>query len=280
MTRFVLACTVLAVLTQTAGFGSRTATAEEPPANKNKDYILGKILDNKPHVEKSICEALLKGGLPNPLVTDTKDWGKQEDHAVVVFKGVKPTVVTKSVNSGLWRRVTVRPQEKAGLEISLVDAKKPDPKENKYTLTSKVGLDCAIELEVEDWFRGAKMIGGHAEVTCRAILTIECELTLVPVFKFPPAIKVTNPKVLDTTLVYENLKTKKLGPVALVGKPAEYFSDKLVAAVKKVKPTLESELLDKANTAVREKVKPLLVKAIDNMEFGDAPEKKVAGKSN
>lgn len=283
MTRFAIASAVLGVSTLALCLGSQTASAQNPsPAeNKNKDFILEKLSKNKAHVEKSVRDALLKVGLPDPLVTDSQDWGKQEEHTVIVFgKRGKPMLTNQLVNSGFWRRMTVRSQDKDSLDITIIDVKKKDGEISKYVLTSEVGVDCVIELEAQDWLRGVKVIGGKAEATCRARLTIECEITLLPVFKLPPTIKVTSPKVTDTKLTYENLKPKKLGPVPFIGRPGEYFADKLVAAVKKVKPSLESELLDKANAATREKVKPLVVKAIDNVEFSDPPVKKSEAKKN
>ena len=150
--------------------------------------------------------------------------------------------------------------------------------EATFLYTAEVLLDCNIELEVQEWFRGHNLVGGRAEATFRGKLVIEGEITLVPLFKLQPTVKLTSPKLTDTKLAYENLQIRKVGPVN--GGPVNFVAQKLIAAVKTTTPTLESELLDRANTAAREKVRPLLVKGLDNVEVRVLPEKKSEAKKN
>ena len=87
---------------------------------------------------------------PDPIVTESHDWGKQND---------------KKQNSGHWRRVTVRAPEPAKTLVLTLDDLKP--KNGKVAFTARVDVDCDILFERQEWVKGKRLVTVEAKETRR-----------------------------------------------------------------------------------------------------------------
>ncbi len=243
MTRLLLT----AALLLTAGLAS--AADSPPPADTR---LLARTLRD-----------LLLHNLPDPLVTSEPGWGRQKE-ALVGMKWhregrlrlrAEPQKAMR--NDGHWQRVTVRGIDPdRTLALAVGEVKYPEP--GKATFEAVLGLDVRLTYEQQWWKSGARLYAGETRARGRATLKLRCELTsrleARPGSLLPDA--VFRVRVTQADLNYSDLVCEHT--LGMDGQAAEKLGEAVHKIVKKVKPSLERDLLAKANAAV--------VKAADTKE--------------
>jgi hypothetical protein len=201
--------------------------------------------------------------LPDPIVSSDPGWGHQKEVTVGLKwhrEGklrVRPEPQKSMRNDGHWQRVTVR-----GIDtprtLDLAVAEVSYPEQGKTTFVAMLGLDVRLTYEQQLWKAGARLYSGETRARCRAALKLKCELTSQfqprPGSLLPDA--VFRVRVTDAELYYANLVCEHT--LGMDGKAAEEIGETVHKVIKKVKPSLEKDLLAKANAAV--------VKAADTKE--------------
>ena len=253
----LLTCLAGCTAARTAAVGNSTpvvARAAAPEAAK-PDPVEVRAL------ERTLRELLLKN-LPTPLVKSDKEWGHQKEGIVRTnFLREGPRLRSEPVmglrNDGTWRRFTVRaanPEKSLGLGIT--EAAFPEP--GRATFTAMFGVDCDLQFEQQVWKNGLRLYSGETRGRCRVAVLLKCVATsrtepkpgsFIPDFVF-------RLKVNEAQLFYENLVIEHTA--GLGGDAARILGEFAVETVKKAKPELERDLLNKANAAI--------VKAADTKE--------------
>jgi hypothetical protein len=192
--------------------------------------------------------------LPDPLVEQNFDWGRQARSPVgLEWKKqgalLKPEVMKQLRNDGHWRKIammTKQPEKTLKLEVSNVKSLEP------RRLTFAVDLEMPVNLKFEQqiWRSGIRLYSGETRARCRAVLHLECE-SVSRSEKKPGALLpdiVFRMRVLEAKLNYFDFVVEHTAGVG--GDAAKWLGDAVHETIKQWKPSLERNLLDKANAAI------------------------------
>jgi len=233
MSRFVFS-TIVALL---VGSPALAAPVETPTTDE-----LGTIL-----------RALLLTALPDPLVQQNMDWGKQRKvpNGITWKKDgllLKPEKQEKLKNDGVWRRIKAEAVNPDKTLTSIVkNVQKPE--KGKLTFDVEISLQTRITFEQQLWKAGVRIYSGETRARCRPILRLKCESTTRTVKNgsaFPDV--VFRMRVLDAKLTYEQLKVEHTAGVG--GEAAELLGEAAIETVKQLRPSIERNMLEKANKAI------------------------------
>ncbi len=217
--------------------------------------------DTRP-LARTLRDLLLRN-LPDPLVSSDRGWGKQRE-ATVGLKwqragklGVRAEPQKAARNDGHWQRVTVRGIDPdRTLALAIGEVAYPEP--GKATFDASLGLDVRLTYEQQVWKAGVRLYAGETRARCRAALNLKCELTTrlesKPGSLLPDA--VVRVRVTEAELNYADLVCEHTA--GLDGPAAKSVGEAVHKLLKQAKPSLERDLLAKANAAV--------VKAADTKE--------------
>lgn len=260
MTRAVVLLSALAVGCSAYRPAAESATVARAAAPADRPARRPDPADVK--ALEGTLRTLLLQNLPDPLVSSSDGWGRQEE-GVVGHKFHKEGLRLRSEqvrgmrNDGTWRKIELRAVNPAHtLGLGLVEAAYPEP--GRATFTAHVGTDCAIKFEQQLWRNGTRLYSGETRARCRAAVALRCEAATRVEKKdgsFIPDV-VCRLRVTDAQLFYEKLVVEHTAGIG--GDGARVLGDAVLDTVRRVKPDLERDLLAKANAAV--------VKAADTKE--------------
>src|SRR5262245_3413261 len=201
----------------------------------------------------SIMRTLLTSALPSPLVEQSNNWGKQKEVANgITWKKdgilLKPHKQEKMKNDGVWRRIrvdAVNPEKELKLQVTNVQK----PQKGMLTFDMVVTLPTRIKFEQQLWKNGVRMYSGETRARCRPILALKCESTsrAVKSESIIPDV-VFRMRVLDARLTYDDLVVEHTAGVG--GEMADVLGDAVIGMVKQMRPSLERDMLEKANRAI------------------------------
>lgn len=188
---------------------------------------------------------LLLEALPDPLYEDAKHWGQQKAGGRGAMR-----------NDGRWWKVRVTgrhlPQT---LKLDLRDVQQPGG--GRTTFTARLSFEANVVLDRQTWKRGVRLYSGQTRARLRVRLALDCEATarvekgqgLLPdaVFRL---------RVVRSDLAYDHLVVEHTAGVG--GDAAKLLGEAMRAALHAARPSLERDLLRKANAAI--------VKAADTRE--------------
>jgi hypothetical protein len=218
---------------------------------------------------------LLLRNLPDPIVSSDRGWGNQKE-ATVGLKwrregklGLRAEPQKELRNDGHWQRVTVRGIDPdRTLALAVGEVAYPEP--GRATFDAALGLDVRLTYEQQLWKAGARLYSGETRARCRAALNLKCELTTrlesKPGSLLPAAVlrvRVTEAELNYTDLVVEHT-------AGLDGPAAKSVGEAVHKLLKQAKPSLEKDLLAKANAAI--------VKAADTKEVRVEFDRLLAGR--
>jgi hypothetical protein len=198
--------------------------------------------------------------LPTPLYEDTRHWGLQKPVREVKWRGqgfhVHPEKVDVRKNDGRWWKVRVTAERLADtLILDLRDVRQTEP--GRMTFTTFISFDTHVEFDRQTWHTGKRTYSGSIRARLRVKLTLRCEATarldagggLLPDALF-------RLRVLQAESGYDNFVVEHIA--GLGGEAAKLLGDAARGSVKQWRPSMERELLAKANAA--------LIKAGDTKE--------------
>jgi hypothetical protein len=197
--------------------------------------------------------------LPKPLYEKEENWG----HTAPAFDHVQwrrlrsPQIVKTEKNEGTWKKtlVTARDPDNT-LEIRFSDLKMAAP--DKQTLKAFLALEINVKYEEQVWEKGIKVFEERPE----ARLRVKADLDIETIMRLE-----TNPKsflpdtvfrlrVTKAEVSYDNLVAEHIAGIGGTG--ARLVGEGLRSALKQWKPSIEKNLLARADAAV--------VKAADTRE--------------
>ncbi len=205
---------------------------------------------------------LLLANMPDPLVETPNGWGDQREVTTRMklerdgpfrWRTVKETGLR---NDGHWQKVRVQAVDAPkSLDVKIESVRH---EMGKTILDTVVALDVRMTYEQQLWKGGHRLYAGETRAKCRTQLKLAIELTdkiefkpgsILPDIAF--RVRVTSANLSYKDLICEHTLGVGGDAAMLMGKAVHEF-------IKKVKPSMESDLLAKANAAV--------VKAADTKE--------------
>jgi hypothetical protein len=206
----------------------------------------------------SKLRAFLLTALPDPLFEDDHHWGKK-----------KKGPLGKTKNDGRWWKVRVTGRDlRDTLVLDLRDVRKPGP--GKTTFTLFLMLDATVLLERQTWKAGVRLYSGSTRARVRLRLTLDCEAeTRVEKGASWVPDAVFRLRVVRSDFRYDNLVVEHTAGVS--GEAAKVLGDAVISGMKRWKPSLERNLVEKANAAI--------VKAGDTKEVRVSLMELMGGKS-
>jgi hypothetical protein len=197
-----------------------------------------------------LLRGLLLANLPTPLVEAPRNWGHQREVLVgLKWHGPRPEPQKSFRNDGHWQRVrleAVNPATTLALGVNKLVNLEP----GKVTFDALIGLDTRLTYEQQVWKSGVRLYSGETRARCRAALRLSCEVTnrlekrpgtLLPDVVF--RVRVTEAEVFYTDLVCEHT-------LGMGGDAAKVIGQAVHDVLNAVKPSVERDLLAKANAAI------------------------------
>jgi len=203
----------------------------------------------------AVLRDLLLKHLPTPLVESKHDWGKQRE--VIVGWDVRRSGPlrwdvdprTAPRNDGHWYKVTVVVKDPPKtVTLGLKDVRVPE--DGKLTFEAHAGADVDLKFEQQLWRAGARLYSGETRGRCRAAVLLKCEATSrlerAPGSILPAA--VFRVRVTDAQLFYDGLVVEHT--IGVGGDAAKVIGESAHKILTRVKPSLERDLLARANAAI------------------------------
>lgn len=211
-----------------------------------------------------VVKQLLVKYLPDPAVTSKHNWGQQKDVTVRFEPERKGAFrwqierVKEKRNDGHWTALKLSAMNpRDNLTVGLKDVRSPES--GKTTFMAVLSGPVRFGFEQQLWKSGLRLYSGETRGRCDATSVLQCETTSRldwALGKLLPT-QILRVKVTKADLSYDRLKIEHTA--GLGGEAAEMIGDTVLAAVKRMKPSLEKDLIEKANAAV--------VKAGDSKEI-------------
>jgi hypothetical protein len=217
-----------------------TASAQAPLLpGSTKDQLSGDL------------RGLLLKNLPNPLYEAARNWGHQSEARRLQFRGklrnLHLDVMQEPKNDGVWRKIKVEAIHPADtLVFDLRHLVKAD--DGRLAFQLFVALDVHFDIRQQRWLSGIKLFDTEIRGRTRVRITLDCEATSrIDAAHLLPDL-VVQLKVVRADLGYENLKIEHIA--GLGGEAAEIIGELGQTLIKQWKPSIERDLLAKANAAI------------------------------
>ncbi|HZY86680.1 MAG TPA: hypothetical protein VFE78_17730 [Gemmataceae bacterium] len=195
---------------------------------------------------------LLIESIPTPLYEDTSHWGKQSLVAGRTrWRGkglqIHPEVEQVLKNDGRWWKVRVTAAQPAqSLALDVRDVQRPEP--GRMLFTALLATDADVVFDRQTWKQGVRFYSGSTRARLRVKLALRCEaVTRIEGGKLLPE-AVFRLRVLQADVGYDNFVVEHIAGVG--GDAAKLMGEAAHGALRRLRPSLERRLLDKANTAI------------------------------
>jgi hypothetical protein len=150
-------------------------------------------------------------------------------------------------NEGVWRKIhvtAVNPADTLVLDLRRLQAKES----GGIDFQRFVALDIAFDVVQQRWVSGIKLFDASVRGRARARITVDCEAAShLDSSKLIPEM-VIDLKVTKADLAYDNFKLDHIAGVG--GEAAQIIGEAGPALVRQWKPSIERDLLAKANAAI------------------------------
>ncbi|HZV05194.1 MAG TPA: hypothetical protein VE999_08945 [Gemmataceae bacterium] len=232
------------------------ASSSSPPSAPVKVLDAGNVLAALGGGSIDALAGSLRGvlvkSMPSPLYEDLRHWGLQKPVPEIKWRGkgvhVHPERIEVMKNDGRWWKVRVTADRLPDtLVFDLRDARVLEP--GRMTFTAFVSFDTHVEYDKQTWHGGRRTYSGSTRARLRVKLTLHCEATarldgsggLLPdaVFRL---------RVLQAESDYDNFVVEHIA--GLGGEAAKLLGDAARGSIKQWRPSMERELLAKANAAI------------------------------
>jgi hypothetical protein len=243
--------TLLAWLVVTL-LGIPTAAAPAPNGEGNRSSSPSSSAGNNAALTGPLRDLLVQN-LPTPLYEASWDWGR----TARVTTGVKwtgkaldvhPQATKGDRNDGTWKKVRITAENLPdGLVFELRNIQHPEPERTTFEVF--MAFDARVEYEQQKWKAGFRLYSGTARARLRVQIVLNCELVtrlewndkIVPdaVFRL---------RVVRSSLTYDHLVVEHIAGVG--GDVAKLLGEAIQHGIHRWRPSLERNLLAKANAAI------------------------------
>jgi hypothetical protein len=214
------------------------ATAGPPSLGKiDTSGLLPALAGGSPDALAGAIRGYLVKNLPDPIYESWHDW----DHQKKNLRG-------KMKNDGRWKHVKVNILTPADtLVFDIRDLQNPEP--GRITFAVVLSFDAHGEYDVQVWELGLRVRSSSIRARCRIRVALKCEATmrlesgdaLLPeaVFRL---------RVVQSNLSYDHFVTEHIAGIG--GDMADILGDAVRNGMKKWHPSLERDLLAKADASI------------------------------
>jgi hypothetical protein len=159
-------------------------------------------------------------------------------------------------NDGVWRKIKLTPENMPqSLEF---DVRNIHSEPGRTTFDVFAAMDMRVSYDQQNWMTGARLYSASVQARLRAKLTLACQMswrldygsTLLPD-------AVISLHATAAKLSYEHLRVEHIAGIG--GDGAKVLGETIHKLIQQGKPSLERDLLAKADAAI--------VKAVDSKEF-------------
>lgn len=213
--------------------------------------------ENLAELSKAL-KPLLAEALPTVLYEKHDNWGHQKmtTHAIH-WHGLRPERKKTLRNDGVWKHIeiTVR-NPKQTADIRMYGLKRVN--DEKQTFKTDLGFGCNVEYDQQNWESGIRLWSGSIRARLRVKAHLVCENIIRTEAKpgsFLPDI-VFRLRVTKAQVGYDDLVVEHIAGIG--GTAAKIIGETFHDAMNQWKPSIERNLIDKANAAI--------VKAADTKE--------------
>jgi hypothetical protein len=220
-----------------------------PRATADPPSPLAVLTPNALDALSGSLRGLLVRSLPDPLYEAAPNWGHTKEVARgVTWHGLRPEVKRSPKNDGAWEKVRFSAVNPA--DSLILDVRNPQfPEPGRMTFDVYLAFDARAEYRRQVWDNGDKVYDGSLRARMRVKVNLSCEATtrleagggLLPdaVFRL---------HVTKADLRYDNFVTEHVAGVG--GEMAKVIGDAFRGGLNKWHPSLEPELLAKADAAI------------------------------
>jgi hypothetical protein len=161
---------------------------------------------------------------------------------------LRPHLQYADKNDGDWRKVRLTGQDIADtLVLDIRNVQQPEL--GRITLDVFLCMDCQVDYEHQKWESGIRLYSGSAKAKLRVKAMLSCEATMrmeQGTSLLPDA--VFRIRVAKAALNFDNLNVEHIAGVG--GEAAKLIGDGLKVGLHQWKPSMEKELLEKADSAI------------------------------
>ncbi len=207
-------------------------------------------------VVAKILQQVIVQKLPSPAVSTKHNWDHQKEFVVgydVKRRGVFNWVATprtEKKNEGHWSHLTIgvnEPATKLHLELTNLKSMENGPLTFQAALRAE---SVSLNVKQQIWARGVRVLSDETRATCKAAVHIDCELSqrleLKPGATLPEI--VFKLKVTKAELFYTDLRVQHT--LGVGGDAAKIIGETTHKMLNKMKPSVERDLIAKANAAI------------------------------
>jgi hypothetical protein len=192
---------------------------------------------------------ILIRSLPDPLYDASPGWGHMKYVARgVEWHGLHPEIQRSHKNDGTWQKVRFSADKPA--DTLILDLRNPQfPEPGRMTFDLYLACDAHVDYTHQEWENGHKLYDGSVRARLRVKLNLSCEATtrlesngsILPdaVFRL---------RVTRADLNYDNFVTEHVAGVG--GEMAKVIGDAFRGGLKQWRPSLEREMLARADAAI------------------------------
>jgi hypothetical protein len=196
---------------------------------------------------------ILLRSLPDPLFEASPGWGNMKYVARGIEwhgqgLGVHPEVQRSHKNDGPWQKVRFTADKPSdSLILDLRNLQFPEP--GRMTFDLFLRFDARVEYTRQEWDRGRKLYDGSVRARLRVRANLYCEVTtrLEPNGSLLPD-AVFRLRLTRADVGYDNFVTEHIAGVG--GELAKVIGDAFRGGLKQWYPSVERELLQKADAAI------------------------------
>jgi hypothetical protein len=204
---------------------------------------------------------MLIQAMPTTLYEGSSNWGqtrKVPNQLKWRRNGlrIRAEVYRNPRNDGTWRKIKLSTRNPAqSLAVDIRDWKYPDA--DHMTFTAALALDAGVDFEQQIWQSGVRLYSGSLRARMRINLTLGCEV-LLKMEKSKGLLPdlVFRLRVVKSDMKYDNLVVEHIAGIGGTG--AKVLGEALQSHIRQWHPSLERDLIAKANAAI--------VKAADTKE--------------
>jgi hypothetical protein len=217
---------------------SASAMAGPPALGKiDPSSLLPALAGGSPDALAGAMRGYLVKNLPDPIYESWHDWGRQQKN----LRG-------KMKNDGRWKHIKVNVVTPADtLVFDIRNLQNAEP--GRITFSVVLSFDAHGEYDIQVWELGLRVRSSSIRARCRIHAALQCEATMrleAGAALLPDA--VFRLRVVRSDLRYDNFVTEHIAGVG--GDLADILGDTVRNGMKKWHPSLERDLLAKANASI------------------------------
>jgi hypothetical protein len=247
---------VLALVALVPWIAAQPAPKSAPKAGVKAAKKAGPKAQKLAELSKAL-KPLLADALPIVLYEKQENWGRTRMVAHAVhWRGLRPEIRKTPRNDGAWRKIKITNRNpRQNVDIRLHGLKQVN--DDTQTFKTDLGFLCGVEYDQQNWESGIRLWSGsvrarlriHAHLDCENVIRVETGKSFLPDIIF--RLRVTKASVWYDDLVVEHI-------AGIGGTAAEIIGDAFHDVLRQWRPSVERDLLARANAAI--------VKAADTRE--------------